>query len=92
MQNNSMFSREITVNNQLGLHARPAARIAKLAQTAKCKVWLVKGRETVDAASIIDILSIACARGSRLKIAIEDQADIKILDAIAELVENGLSD
>ena len=86
------LSKEILIRNELGLHARPAAQIAKLAQGAKRKVWLVKDEETVDASSIIDILSIACTNGSRIRITIEDQSDMEVLNSIADLVENGLND
>ena len=86
------LSKEIMIKNELGLHARPAAQIAKLAQGAKSKVWLVKDEEEVDASSIIDILSIACTNGSRLRIRIENQSDMDVLNSIADLVENGLDD
>ena len=86
------LSREILVKNKLGLHARPAAQIAKLAQSAIARVWLIKNEEAVDAASIIDILSVACTNGCTVKIKIEDQSDLSVLDAIADLVENGLDD
>jgi phosphocarrier protein len=53
----------VVIINELGLHARSAARIAKLAQNANSKVWLIRGKERVDASSIIDILSLACPKG-----------------------------
>jgi len=60
-----LFAR-ICVNNELGLHARPAARIAQEAQKFRCELRLeVKGQE-VDAKSILDILSLAAARGSEI--------------------------
>ena len=78
--------------NELGLHARPAAVIAKMAQEAKAGVWIVSGGETVDAASIIDILTLACVRGTEITLQIDDQDDIEILNGIAELIESGLEE
>ena len=86
------LSKEIMVKNELGLHARPAAQIAKLAKKAKSGIWLIKDEEAVDATSIIDILSIACASGVSITIKIENPSDLDVLTAIAELVENGLDD
>lgn len=85
-------SRDVYVINELGLHARSAAQIAELAQTTKASVWIIKDGEEVDASSIIDILSLACAKGSKITLKIENQADAGILKALVELVENGFGE
>ena len=84
--------RDITIKNELGLHARSAAQIAKLVKNAKASVWLKKDDETVDASSIVDILTLACEKGSTLTIVIEDSADIDILNAVAHLVDSGFGE
>ncbi len=66
--------------------------IAKLAKTASSKVWLETGDEVVDASSIIDILTICCAEGSRITVRVENRSDLDILDSITELVENGFGE
>ena len=78
--------------NELGLHARPAAMIAELAKSARSKVWIIKDEETVDATSIIDILTIACGEGSKVTVKIEDQSDMDILHSITRLVETGFEE
>jgi phosphocarrier protein HPr len=80
---------DVIVVNELGIHARSAAKIAELAQNAKSKVWLQKGDEKVDGKSIIDILTLACGKGSTIRIAIEDQSDMDIFNKIIKLVKNG---
>ncbi len=82
----------VTIQNELGLHARPAATIAKLAHKAKAGVWLSNGSETVDAASIIDILTLACVQGTEITLSIEDDEDEKILEEIAGLIASGLEE
>jgi phosphotransferase system HPr (HPr) family protein len=84
----------VTIKNELGLHARSAAQIAKIAgnSTATANVWLKKGDKIADAASIIDILTLACEKGTRITILIEDWADIDILNDIADLVESGFGE
>ncbi len=82
----------VTIINELGLHARSAAQIAKIAGNSTANVWLKKGDEIADAASIIDILTLACEKGTRITILIEDWADIDILKDIADLIESGFGE
>ena len=74
------------------LHARSAAGIVKLAGRAKARVRVSRGDESVDAASILDLLTLGCARGTRITVHIEDPADTGILNDIAALVENGFGE
>ena len=84
--------RDVTIVNELGLHARSAARIAGIAQKAKAAVWIKRGDEKVDASSIMDILTLACEKGTRISIIVEDPSDIDILNAVAELVDSGFGE
>ena len=86
------FSTDVTVVNDLGLHARSAAKIAELAKNASAKVWVQKNNERVDARSILDILTLACEKGSRLTVVIEDRSDMTTLNRIVELVRNGFGE
>ena len=86
------LSKDVIIVNELGLHARSAARIAKLAGGAKSKVWIIKSGEKVDATSIIEILTLACPKGSRITVKINDQNDIEILNTIVEMVESGFGE
>ena len=86
------LSRDVLIINELGLHARSAAGIAKLAQNANSKVWLIRGKERVDASSIIDILSLACPKGSKITLEINEESDIDILNEIIELVKKGFGE
>ena len=85
-------SRTITIVNDLGLHARSAAKLAKLAETANGSVWITKNGHTADAASMLDILTLACPKGSAVTVSIEDEADIKILERIAALIRSGFGE
>lgn len=80
------------IKNELGLHARSAARIAGIVQKAKDAVWIKRGDEKADASSIMDILTLACEKGTKISIIVDDPSDIKILNAVAELVENGFGE
>ncbi|MBS3758544.1 MAG: HPr family phosphocarrier protein [Desulfobacterales bacterium] len=86
------FAKETTITNELGLHARPAAMIAEIANRATSNVWLIKNDQCVDASSIIDILSLACLQGSNITLQIEDPADAEILNQLHELFESGFGE
>jgi phosphocarrier protein len=80
------------VFNELGLHARSAAKIAELASEATSNVWVQKNQERADARSILDILALACEKGSKLTIVIDDLSDMEILNRIVDLVINGFGE
>lgn len=86
------LSRDVIISNELGLHARSAARIAKLAQNGKSSVWVVKGNIEADASSVIDLLTLACEKGSKITLKIDDPLDIEILNKLVALVENGFGE
>ena len=90
--NDRSFSRDIIIINELGLHARTAGMIAKLAAKTKSKVWIFKDGEKADASSIIDILTLCCTKGSKITIEINISADIEILNSIEELVSRGFGE
>ena len=85
-------SRVATIRNKLGLHARSAAQIAEIARNSKANIWIRKGSQKADASSIMDILTLECAQGTKITIAIEDDADTGILETIFHLVDSGFGE
>ena len=81
-----------TIVNELGLHARSAAQIARIAGDSTANVWIKKDDKLADAASIIDILTLAAEKGTQIKIIIEDFKDINILNDIFDLVKSGFGE
>jgi len=94
LKNNSVIglSKKVIITNPLGLHARSAAKIAKLVKKARSKVWLIKDKDKADASRIIDILSLAGIKDSKLTLLIDDPWDIDILNELAQLIENGFGE
>ena len=88
----SDLSRKATIVNEFGLHARSAAKIAEIASRATASVRIAKGEQRADASSIVDILTLACEKGTQITIYIENQADFNILEAITKLVESGFGE
>lgn len=87
-----VLSREVTLTNPLGLHARPAAMIAKIARTAEKNIWLGDGDYKADAASVIDILSISGTKGKIFVLEAESENDLPLLEAIVAVFKNGFGE
>jgi len=88
----SNFSKSVIITNELGLHARAAAKIAKLAVQAEEIIWIIKDGEKVDASSIIDILTLGCSKGTMIKITTDNESDRDVLNDIVMLVEKGFGE
>ncbi len=86
------ISKSAVIVNELGLHARAAGKIAEIVKKARSNVWLAKDGEAADAASVIDMLTLGCAKGSKITIEIEDPTDLNILNTIADLIQQGFGE
>lgn len=86
------LSKQVTIVNELGLHARAAGKIAEIAQNAEGKVWLVKDSQKIDASSVIDILTLACAKGTQITVWVDIESDIHVLDAVIKTIELGFGE
>jgi phosphocarrier protein len=84
--------RDVAIVNELGLHARSAARIARIAAGARSGVWLIRGAERADATSILEMLTLGCSQGTTVTLAIEDAADRVTLEALVRLFEAGFEE
>ncbi|MBF0233229.1 MAG: HPr family phosphocarrier protein [Desulfamplus sp.] len=84
--------RKVTINNNLGLHARPAAMIAKITRNAEQSVWIISGNNRADASSVIDILTINGKKGKTLLLEVEGESDIHLLETLVNLFESGFGE
>ena len=89
---NKELTRELVIKSQLGLHARPSAMIAKIAQKASDMIWIVKDDQKVEASSIIDILTLACAEGDCITLEAKNHDDLDKINEIANLIEEGFGE
>ena len=83
-----MIEQETEIVNRLGLHARAAAKLVHLAGGYQSRVTLLKDGEEVDAKSILGVLLLAAAQGSRLTIRCEGQDEEQALSAVKTLIAN----
>jgi phosphocarrier protein len=87
-----MTSRSVTVVNQLGLHARAAARFVHLATRFDSQVRVVRDSKVMDGKSIMGILLLAAARGTSITITADGPDEQAAVDALAQLVAAGFGE
>lgn len=83
-----MISGEVSIVNKLGLHARAASRLVNCASGFASDIRLIKGARSVNAKSIMGVLTLAAARGTDLVIETEGADEQEALDAIRQLIED----
>lgn len=87
-----MPSRTVAVRNPRGLHARASARFVKTAAAHDAVVTVTKDETTIDGKSIVSLLFLAAAQGSRITIRTSGPEAGPALSALVRLVEGGLGD
>lgn len=83
-----MTERDLEIANRLGLHARAAAKLVHTAGRFGCDVTLVKEGEAVDAKSILGLMALGAAKGTRISIICNGADEAEAIDAVSELIEN----
>lgn len=87
----TIASRNVTVVNPQGLHARPVHLFVQLANKFEAKIDVVKGGERVDGKSILSILTLAAEQGTELTIEAAGHDAEAALAALVELVQSGFA-
>jgi phosphocarrier protein HPr len=86
------MSRTVTVVNQLGIHARAAAKFVHLATRFQSHVRVARETREMDGKSIMGILLLAAARGSIIVISAEGADEAVAVEALSALVESGFGE
>ena len=87
-----MISKNVTVVNQLGMHARAAAKFVHLATRFQSQVRVAREARQMDGKSIMGILLLAAARGCTLTISADGRDEADAVSALAALVETGFGE
>ncbi len=87
-----MTSQEVTVVNQLGMHARAAAKFVHLATRFEARVKVARDAREMDGKSIMGILLLAAARGSTITISADGVDERDAVAALAALVQSGFGE
>ena len=87
-----MISKNLTILNKLGLHARAAAKLVALSNNFKSEIILVKDNKSADARSIMKLLMLSASKGSVLEVSITGKDQEEAMDSIEKLFLNGFDE
>ena len=84
-----MISRSITIQNSVGLHARPATFFIQKANSYKCSIWVEKEDCRVNAKSLLGVLSLGIVKGTTITLIADGSDEGEAVSGLVDLVNNG---
>ena len=87
-----IYSKDVMVQNQVGLHARPATFFIQKANEFRSSIWIEKEERRVNAKSLLGILSLGIIGGTQIKIIADGADEQAAVNALVELIESGFSE
>ena len=87
-----MYTREVTVNNQVGLHARPATFFIQKANEFKSSIWVEKEERRVNAKSLLGVLSLGIVKGTQIDIMADGSDESEAVSALADLISSNFTE
>jgi len=82
-----MQQREVEIVNKLGLHARASAKLTQLAGSFQSEVWMARNGRRVNAKSIMGVMMLAAAKGSKVMIETSGSDEDEAMAALVQLIE-----
>ena len=83
-----MIEKDVIVNSDAGIHARPAMMIVREAMKYPCEITLIKDNIEADGKSIMSVLGLAIISGSKLTIRVNGDGENELVSYIIKLIEN----
>ena len=87
-----MFMKETMVNNQVGLHARPATFFIQKANEFKSSIWVEKEDRRVNAKSLLGVLSLGIVKGTVINLIANGPDEEAAISALVELINSEFSE
>lgn len=87
-----MVSKTIVVQNQVGLHARPATFFIQKSNEFKSSIWIDKEGRKVNAKSLLGVLSLGITKGTQIEIIADGDDEEAAVDALHALIESNFND
>ena len=87
-----MTSRDISIKNSVGLHARPATFFIQKANNFKSSIWVECGDRRANAKSLLGVLSLAIVKGTDITLIADGSDENEALDALSELINSGFAE
>lgn len=83
-----MLKREVMVTNKTGLHARPASEFVKKAATFKSSIFIEHNQKSINAKSIVGLLSAGIGFESKIIIAADGEDEVEAVEVLSTLIQN----
>jgi phosphocarrier protein HPr len=83
-----MLTRDCTISNKLGLHARASAKLTQLAARYQSEVWLTRNGRRVNAKSIMGVMMLAAGKGAAVTIDTDGPDEGDAMNALIALIDN----
>ena len=83
-----MLTKDIVVNNQVGLHDRPATFFIQKANEYRCGIWVERDDRRVNAKSLLGVLSLGITKGSTIRLIADGSDEQLAIDGLCELIES----
>ena len=87
-----MLTREVTITNSIGLHARPATFFIQKANSYKSSIWVEKDDRRVNAKSLLGVLSLGIVKGMTITLLADGTDEAEALDGLAALIDTGFAE
>jgi len=87
-----MFVKDVTVQNQVGLHARPATYFIQKANEFKASIWVEKDERKVNAKSLLGVLSLGIMGDTSIRIIASGADEEQAVNELVTLVETGFAE
>ena len=88
----NMLKQTLTIINKLGLHARAAAKLVKLASQFESEVLVKRKQREVNGKSIMGVMLLAAARGTEIELSVDGADEAVAMASICDLVQSGFGE
>ena len=87
-----MITKEVVINNQVGLHARPATFFIQKANEFKSSIWVEKEERRVNAKSLLGVLSLGIVKGTEVRIIADGADENEAIETLSALIDSDFSE
>ncbi len=87
-----MLSKDVIVQNQVGLHARPATFFIQKANNFKSSIWVSKDDRKVNAKSLLGVLSLGIIKGTAITVIADGEDEEEAVNTLVGLIESNFDD
>ena len=87
-----MISREVTIKNSVGLHARPATFFIQKSNSFKSSIWVEREDRRINGKSLLGVLSLGIVKGMSITIIADGADEEEAIEGLATLIDTGFNE